>query len=114
MSRTLAGFAKELRRIAPPGSRPFVCDGSPLECEAFIVGERVATTGLDFWRFWSDERGFDRSAFLEAYKAERQERKAERAHRKQERKDHEVVGISPEGTGGADGVGQTQGRASSF
>lgn len=74
MKMTVATFAEELRRIAPFGSRPFVCDGSPLECEAFIVGQSVATTGIDFWRFWSDERGFDRPAFLEVYKAERRKR----------------------------------------
>lgn len=74
MNKILAAFAKDLRHIAPAGSRPFVCDGSPFECEAFIVGQEVATMGLDFWRFWSDERGFDRDAFLAEYRAERQQR----------------------------------------
>jgi hypothetical protein len=46
--------------------RPFVCDGNPLECRAFVVGINPASTG-EFWRFWSDARGFDRESWLKDY-----------------------------------------------
>ena len=48
--------------------RPFVCDGSPLDCEVFIVGGNPATDiGVDFWKFWSDDYGFHRTAWFETY-----------------------------------------------
>ena len=50
--------------------RPFVCDGSPYECTAFVVGINPASRG-SFWPFWNDDAGFDRSAWLCAYKAQR-------------------------------------------
>lgn len=56
-----------------PSERPFLCSGSPLECRVFIVGFNPATTVPGgFWQFWSDETGFDRSAFMKAYLATRQ------------------------------------------
>lgn len=45
MVKTLAAFAKELRRIAPSGSLPFVCDGSPGE----TVSEARAIERRGFW-----------------------------------------------------------------
>ena len=58
--------------------RPFVCDGSPLACEVFIVGFTPATTmSSDFWQFWETGEGFNKAAWFEAYKQERQTRPLE-------------------------------------
>lgn len=59
----------------PTDLRPFVCDGSPLDCKAFIVGVNPATEmSADFWHFWRSGYGFDKPAWYEAYKVERQQR----------------------------------------
>jgi len=68
-----AGLTEHMR--GQSALRPFVCDGSPLECRAFIVGFNPATESTaDFWRFWQDDRGFDKQAWLTHYKEERQRR----------------------------------------
>jgi hypothetical protein len=55
--------------------RPFVCEGSPLLCEAFIVGFNPATVlNAQFWQFWHPSFGFDKSCWFEAYKTVRQQR----------------------------------------
>jgi len=52
--------------------RPFVCDGNPIECKVFIVGINAATKMKnDFWMFWSDNYGFKKKEWLEAYIIER-------------------------------------------
>lgn len=33
------GLQKIMNKLDHPGLRPFVCDGSPLECEVFLVGK---------------------------------------------------------------------------
>lgn len=60
-------------RIGRPAYvRPFVCDGSPLECRAFIVGSNPATAlSADYWSFWESGYGFRRAAWAEASRAER-------------------------------------------
>ena len=50
--------------------RPFVCDGSPLHCRAFIVGINAASD-VSFWRFWDDETGFDKKRWYDLYRAQR-------------------------------------------
>jgi hypothetical protein len=63
-----------LRSVAPPksGLRPFVCDGSPLDCDVALVGYNPATIlDADFWDFWLPEIGFDKARWFETYKAER-------------------------------------------
>jgi hypothetical protein len=56
----------------PTDLRPFVCEGSPLECEAFIVGLNPASPmKTDFWQFWRSGVGFDKARWFEAYKIER-------------------------------------------
>ena len=54
------------------GLRPFVCDGSPLDCRVFLVGINPAT-GMsgNFWDFWDDDSGFNREQWRERYVAER-------------------------------------------
>jgi hypothetical protein len=72
----LDDFEKDLITLIgkPTDLRPFVCDGSPLGCKAFIVGFNPATEmSADFWHFWRSGYGFDKSAWFEAYKGERQE-----------------------------------------
>lgn len=73
----LAIFENELtsligRPTKPRKLRPFVCEGSPLECDVFIVGLNPATKmSADFWQFWRSDHGFDKKAWFEAYKKER-------------------------------------------
>jgi hypothetical protein len=56
----------------PATTRPFVCEGSPLDCRVFIVGFNPATEmAADFWEFWTPGYGFDKAAWFDAYKAER-------------------------------------------
>jgi hypothetical protein len=73
----LADFSREMVSLIckPTDLRPFVCDGSPLECDAFIVGINPASEmSGDFWDFWSDSRGFDKPAWFDKYKIERRNR----------------------------------------
>ena len=57
--------------------RPFLCNGDPLTTKAFIVGFNPATTVTGhFWDYWSDETGFDKKRFMEAYLAVRKLRGA--------------------------------------
>ena len=59
----------------PTDLRPFVCEGSPLHCNAFIVGFNPATEmSASFWSFWRPGYGFDKSAWFADYLKERQER----------------------------------------
>lgn len=56
----------------PTYLRPFVSDGSPLDCEVFIVGLNPASPmKADFWSFWQSEVGFDKARWFEAYLADR-------------------------------------------
>ena len=70
----LSEFEKQLVTFIgrPTCLRPFVCDGSPIECGAFIVGFNPATvSSIDFWKFWRADYGFDKKAWFDAYKKER-------------------------------------------
>jgi hypothetical protein len=56
---------------AHPDWRPFICDGSPLSPEAFIVGIN-ATVGVgSFWKYWDDEHGFNKLKWYADYLRER-------------------------------------------
>lgn len=60
--------------LCPTYLRPFVCDGSPLECNVFLVGSRPVTEMLSStWCFWSDDCGFDKCRWFEKYKHTRRE-----------------------------------------
>ena len=65
-------FENELEALIgrPTELRPFVCDGSPLDCTVFIVGVN-ATTNLDFWTFWDRTAGYDKFRWEQAYRQER-------------------------------------------
>ncbi len=68
---TIKEFSGQLRLVVPKaGSRPLVCDGSPLQCTTFIVGLNPATQG-EFWPYWSDEEGFNKEQWFEDYKTAR-------------------------------------------
>ena len=57
-----------------PSARPFVCDGSPLECVVFIVGTNPATKmERSFKAFWDPDGGFNKSAWLDEYERLREE-----------------------------------------
>src|SRR5215211_3560107 len=56
----------------PTDLRPFVCDGSPLDCTVFLVGFNPATSmDADFWAFWRRGYGYDKPAWYRQYLAER-------------------------------------------
>ena len=56
------------------GLRPFVCDGSPLDCRVFLVGINPATEmSGNFWDFWDDDSGFNKEKWRERYDEERDE-----------------------------------------
>lgn len=66
----LQNFASELQQLMgrPSMLRPFVCEGSPLTCAAFIVGFNAATdVTADFWSHWRDGYGFDKAAWYVDY-----------------------------------------------
>lgn len=69
---TLVEFDRELCRLVGGDERvrPFVCDGSPLDCSAFIVGANPASE-IPFWPFWSTASGFDKSSWQATYEQTR-------------------------------------------
>jgi hypothetical protein len=74
MDKALDHFEMDLARLIgrPTDLRPFVCDGPPLTCEAFIVGFNPATElSSDFWDFWKPDYGFDKRAWLQHYISDR-------------------------------------------
>lgn len=73
MNSNMTRFEKSLASIIgnPSTQRPFVCDGRPSACPVWVVGYNPATTGGDWWRFWSSDRGFDLNSWRVDYDAER-------------------------------------------
>ncbi|WP_445656554.1 hypothetical protein [Achromobacter sp. NCFB-sbj8-Ac1-l] len=67
-------FETELSSLIgrPTDLRPFVCNGSPLSCEVFIVGLNPASPMRNgFWSFWHASYGFDKQKWLNEYIYER-------------------------------------------
>ena len=66
MPMSLDEFERQLADLLgrPSRARPFVCEGSPLDCEIFIVGFNPATEMGDFWQFWRTGYGFDKNAWF--------------------------------------------------
>jgi hypothetical protein len=59
-----------LRRHVPAnGVRPFVCTGDPSGISAFIVGHNPRNRKAEFWKYWSNETGFDKRQFEADYRA---------------------------------------------
>jgi hypothetical protein len=77
---TLKAFREQLASLMVERTeRPFVCDGSPLEAQVFVVGLNPATTlREDFWSFWNDSAGFDRRSFDLKYGAVRPKKSGNR------------------------------------
>lgn len=70
----LQQFQRDLEKLIgkPTDLRPFVCEGSPLDCKIFIVGFNPATElKSPFWDFWRSDYGFRKMEWLEIYKQER-------------------------------------------
>jgi hypothetical protein len=69
MTVQLIEFRRQLSDIMiEQMERPFVCDGSPLNTLAFVVGLNPATLlSRNFWDFWDDSLGFNRASFDEEY-----------------------------------------------
>jgi hypothetical protein len=67
---TLSEFRSGLDKLLPsPFSRPFLCNGSPLQCRIFIVGFNPAReVEKPFWSFWSDSFGFRKAEFIHELK----------------------------------------------
>ncbi len=77
-------FESRLRSIIsdPTTLRPFVCEGSPLDCEAFLIGLNAATKMKpNWWDFWEQGKGFNKDKWDQHYRAERcsQKTKTDRA-----------------------------------
>lgn len=71
---TLDAFERDLIALIdkPTDLRPFVCEGSPLDCSVFLVGLNPATSlAADFWQFWDADRGYDKARWFRHYLAER-------------------------------------------
>ncbi|RWQ57830.1 hypothetical protein [Mesorhizobium sp.] len=71
---TLDEFERELVALIgrPTDLRPFVCEGSPLTCDVFLVGFNPATEmRTDFWEFWRPGYGYDKAAWFKRYLEER-------------------------------------------
>ncbi|WP_143145620.1 hypothetical protein [Devosia enhydra] len=70
----------------PSNLRPFVCEGSPLDCDVFIVGYNPATdVPGDWWRFWRQGYGFQEAVWRPEYLASREDGEASRTRRKAEK-----------------------------
>lgn len=70
----LEAFERGLEHLIgrPSLLRPFVCEGSPLNCTIMIVGYNPATSSSeDFWSYWQSGFGFRKAAWFESYVAER-------------------------------------------
>lgn len=73
----LQQFQNDLENLIgkPTDLRPFVCEGSPLNCKIFIVGFNPATElERSFWSFWQPEYGFQKAEWLKVYKQERRDK----------------------------------------
>ncbi|MGY2490195.1 hypothetical protein [Cupriavidus sp. CP313] len=67
----LADFERRLHSLLdahPTASRPFVCEGSPLDCRIVIAGINSASESPEpFWDYWQPGAGFHYSRFIEDY-----------------------------------------------
>lgn len=72
----MTDFEEKLATIIgrPSRHRPFVCDGFPSDCATWVVGYNAATTGGDWWQYWSSDSGFDLQSWRNDYDAEREKR----------------------------------------
>lgn len=74
MPYDLRNFTGDLAAVIgkPTRLRPFVCEGSPLECDVFIVGYNPATSMEgDWWQYWKEGYGFQKGAWFNDYQSQR-------------------------------------------
>jgi len=65
-----AGLAEVIGK--PSALRPFVCEGSPLDCQVFVVGYNPATAlDGDWWRFWTPGYGYRKRNWKDEYLRQR-------------------------------------------
>jgi hypothetical protein len=66
---TLAEIDRKIRDLVgdDPLSRPFLCHGSPLECQVASVGINPATD-TPFWPYWNAVNGFSKDHWLAEYR----------------------------------------------
>jgi hypothetical protein len=79
---TLDELGKQLADVIrrPTDLRPFVCEGSPLDCEVFIVGYNPATKMEgDWWRFWKPGYGYQKRIWFNEYLVQRGDKSKTRA-----------------------------------
>ena len=62
----LKQFDKRIRELVPPNSRPFLCEGSSLDCDIFIVGNNPGTD-TPFWEYWELPYGCRKSEWLDDF-----------------------------------------------
>jgi hypothetical protein len=69
----LRAFREKLEEVTQRNgaARPFICNGSPYDCKAFVVGINAASN-VPFWCYWDDEKGFDKERWYDRYRAERE------------------------------------------
>lgn len=69
----LIEFRTEISKLMESDNiRPFICEGSPLNCKIFLIGiNPAAKMGRSFWSFWSDITGMDRADWLNDYLEQR-------------------------------------------
>ncbi|MGH8758780.1 MAG: hypothetical protein ACREVW_04605 [Burkholderiales bacterium] len=81
-----------LRKLLLPNmpARPFICSESPFDCQIAIVGINPATT-TPFWKYWSEEQGFNRAGWIADYKAN----PANRRNQTRPRIERLVQGLDP-------------------
>jgi len=52
--------------------RPFISNGSPLDCDSFIVGLNPATElPKPFWSYWDSNNGFNKDVWFKDYVSQR-------------------------------------------
>jgi hypothetical protein len=62
----LKEFDKRLRKIVAKNTRPFLCEGSPLDCDLFVVGNNPGTE-TPFWDYWELPYGCRKSRWLKRF-----------------------------------------------
>jgi hypothetical protein len=73
---SLIALERRIREILVPehSARPFLCNGSPLECSVAIVGINPGTD-TPFWDFWTSDAEFDKDGWLAAFYTDERNRR---------------------------------------
>ncbi|MDD2903918.1 MAG: hypothetical protein PHU44_15940 [Syntrophales bacterium] len=61
---TLEDIDKQIRKLPEyHEARPFLCEGSPIDCKIFFIGLNPSTP-ISFWPYWSLEYGCNKKEWL--------------------------------------------------